>query len=62
MHKSSDVVHMNPFLLILEDLSLLIKKAKKDGLLKGIVLSLAIALTHLLFVDDIVLFGHGSLA
>ena len=47
--------------MIMEGLSLLIKDAKSKGFLKGIVINSALALTHLLFIDDVVLFGHGSL-
>ena len=48
-------------MLIVEGLGLLIANAGRNGKIKGIVFSLALAFTHLLFVDDVVLFGKGSL-
>ena len=43
------------FLLIVEGLSRFIKKAKADGYFKGIQISPGLAITHLLFVDDILI-------
>lgn len=48
------------FLLTVEGLSLMIKAAKRQGDLKGIEVGLNIWVTHLLFVDDILLFFYGS--
>ena len=44
------------FLLVIESLSLLIGEAKRYGKIKGIWLSPTLAITHLFFVDDVVLF------
>ena len=49
------------FLLIVEGLSRIITKAKREGTLEGINLSLIMKITHLLFVDDVILFGKGTL-
>ena len=49
------------FLLIIEGLRLLIKDSQKKGIIKGIKVSSSLALSHLLFVDDVVLFGIGTL-
>jgi hypothetical protein len=48
------------FLIIAEGLRKLIKNSKTKGLLKGIKVSLEVILTHLLFVDDVMIFGEGS--
>ena len=50
------------FLLMVEGLSLLIHNEKRMGRIKGIRLSSILSITHILFVDDVVLFGHGSCA
>ena len=47
------------FLLVVEGLSRFIKKAKADGDFKGIQISSGLAITHLLFVDDILIFCDG---
>ena len=44
------------FLLIVEDLILLIENAKRLQLVLGIFISSTISLTHLFLVDDVVLF------
>ena len=49
------------FLLVMEGLSLLINDTHKKGRIKGIKISTSIALTNFLFVDDVVLFGLGTL-
>ena len=49
------------FILVIEGLSLLIKDARENGLIRGIKISSALALTHLLFVDDVILLGTGTL-
>ena len=49
------------FILIIEGLSLLIADAREHGLIKGIKISSSLALTHLLFVDDVILLGMGTL-
>ena len=48
------------FILVIEGLSLLIEDAKRNGVIKGIKISANLFLTHLLFVDDVILFGMGS--
>ena len=48
------------FIMVIEGLSLLIKDAKRNGKIKGIKISTKLFLTHLLFVDDVILFGLGS--
>ena len=48
------------FLLVIEGLILLIEDARRRGLVKGIKISKDLSLTHLLFVDDVILFGLGS--
>ena len=48
------------FILVIEGLSLLIAEAIRAGKLKGIKISSQLFLTHLLFVDDVLLFGMGS--
>ena len=49
------------FLLVAEGLSMLIKDAKRKGDLKGIRISKSFYISHLLFVDDILIFCNGSL-
>ena len=49
------------FILVIEGLSLLINDARRNGLIRGIKLSLTLALTHLLFMDDVILLGTGTL-
>ena len=48
------------FILVIEGLSLLIEDANRNGKIKGIKISSQLFLTHLLFVDDVILFGLGS--
>ena len=48
------------FLLMVEGLSLLIHIEKRMGRIRGIRLSSTLSITHILFVNDVVLFGHGS--
>ena len=48
------------FILINEGLSLLIADARAHGLIKGIKISSSLALTHLLFVDDVIMLGIGT--
>ena len=45
---------------MIEVLSLLIKDAKEKGRIHGINISANMTLNHLLFVDDVVLFGIGT--
>ena len=47
---------------MVESLSLLVNEAKNVGKFNGISFSSALAITRLLFVDDVVIFGSGSLA
>ena len=49
------------FLLVIEGFSRLIGVAKKYGILQHIRLTYTLALTHLLFVADVILFRYGSL-
>ena len=50
------------FILVIEGLSLMIVDARNHGLIKGINISPHFSLTHLLFVDDVILLGTGSLS
>ena len=49
------------FILVIEGLSLLIADARRNGLIRGIQISSSLALTHLMFVDDVILLGEGTL-
>ena len=44
----------------IEGLSRMIKSSKEEGTFQGINISRSLAITHLLFVDDIVIFGSSS--
>lgn len=48
------------FLLVAEGLSRFLNEAHSDGDFRGIYVSQALAITHLLFVDDILIFCVGS--
>ena len=48
------------FILVIEGLSLLIKDAQKNGKIRGIKISPQLSLTHLLFVDDVIMFATGT--
>jgi hypothetical protein len=50
------------FILVMEGLSLSLKKAQNDGLLIGIKVSRLIKILHLLFVDDILIMSKASSA
>jgi len=50
------------FLLVIKGFSQLILKAKHEGHLKGIKITEIHHMTHLLFVDNVLLFGLGSQA
>jgi hypothetical protein len=50
------------FILIMEGLSLTLKKSQEDGILTGIKVSRLIKVLHLLFVDDILIMTKASLA
>ena len=50
------------FILVIEGLSLLIADVWDNGLIKGIKISPTFVLTHLLFVDDVILLGSGTLS
>ena len=54
--------HISPllFLLIMEGFSRLIKKCREDGSLTGVWISNMSSITHLLFVDDVLIFLNGS--
>ena len=49
------------FILVIEGLSLMIKDARDNGLIRGIKFSPSLTLTHLLFVDDVILLGSGTI-
>lgn len=49
------------FILAIDGLSRMIQEAKADRRIKGVRVSRALSITHLLFVDDIMLFGVASL-
>ena len=49
------------FILIIESLSLLISNAQHRGAISGIRVSPSINLTHVLFVDDVIPFGLGTM-
>jgi hypothetical protein len=49
-----------PFFLVANGLSLLIKDARRRGVLKGVKVSNFVNITHLLFFDDVLLFGDGT--
>ena len=49
------------FLLIIEGMSLLINQAKRDRKIVGIKVVGSIFISHTFFVDDVLLFGDGSL-
>ena len=53
---------LSPFLfLIIEDaLSRIIQHAKREGSFKGIRINNTVELSHILFVDDVVMLGEGS--
>eukprot|EP00253_Pinus_taeda_P005371 PITA_05371 len=48
------------FLLVAEGLSRLIHKARREEKVKGIEVAINLFITHLLFVDDILIFSNGS--
>eukprot|EP00253_Pinus_taeda_P029977 PITA_29977 len=48
------------FLLVAEGLSRLIHKARREEKVKGIEVAINLYITHLLFVDDILIFSNGS--
>ena len=50
------------FILIIESLSRIILDAQQKGLIKGFQYSLDISITHLLFVDDVLLFGTANVS
>jgi hypothetical protein len=49
------------FLLIVKGLSVLIRQAVVDGSIQGIKISDFVRVTHLLFVDDVLLMGKGMM-
>ena len=46
--------------MVIEGLSFLIEDAKQNGVIKGIKISENLSITHLLFVDDVILFEMGN--
>ena len=49
------------FLLIVEGLSIIILKEKQEGRLNGILITMALAITRLPFVNDVLLFGKWTM-
>lgn len=49
------------FLMVIERLRLLIKNAKSNGWFWGFSFSPSLIISHLLFVDDVLIFGRGVL-
>ena len=47
-------------LLVAEGLRIFLKKSNADGEFKGTQISLSLSITHLSFVDDILIFNDGS--
>lgn len=45
------------FILMMEGLSRIFKKDKEDGAIKGVKVSNGFKLTHILFIDDVIIFG-----
>ena len=50
------------FLLIIEGLSRLLSEARACGRIKGVLFNSALALTHILFADDVIIYGTGDVA
>ena len=48
------------FLLIVDSLSRIIEQAKRKGSYKGIMVTNSEELSHILFVDDVVMMGEGT--
>jgi hypothetical protein len=64
-HAERGIRHVYPlsplfFILVVEGLSCALENEKSHGLLHGIAISLALNLTHLLFVDYVLLFYNGQ--
>jgi hypothetical protein len=49
------------FILVMEGLSLLLKKSQAEGKITGIKVSRIVKILHLLFVDDVLIMTNGSL-
>ena len=49
------------FILIIEILSVLIQNAQQRGVITGVKVTSSLYLTHLLFVDDVILFGEETI-
>ena len=48
------------FLIIVECLSMLLKKLVEEGRLEGVLVPNGVRITHMLFADDVIHFGKGS--
>jgi hypothetical protein len=49
------------FILVMESISLLLKKSQSEGVLSGVKVSRVIKILHLIFVDDILIMSKASL-
>jgi hypothetical protein len=49
------------FILVMEGLSLLLKKGQSEGKLTGVKVSRLVRIIHLLFVDDVLIMTKASL-
>lgn len=49
------------FLLLAKGLSQLVQKAKRDGSIRGLEVAINMFISHLLFVDEILLFSNGNI-
>ena len=50
------------FIFIIESLSRVIHKVKRDRNIQGVNITKLIKITHFLFIDDVILFGDGSVS
>ena len=50
------------FILVIEGLSRIIRKMKDNKLIKGIKISHTLYITHLIFVNDVLLLGMGNIS
>jgi hypothetical protein len=50
------------FLLVIEGLSRTIQEKVRDKKIEGVPVARGLSITHLMFVDDVILFGNGSIS